>query len=176
METPLGLALCLLRAWPLGYQWEKSRSTQCESPTDTTFFVREWPTSQIRPARAYLVRTGCCIKELHNCCILLPEPYCLMSIMLSVPPHIHSLPHLNIFEPGVHNATFKFGRSPEDIPPSCVYLGVQKSQKAPPPVGHKWIIFWHVEHSGEDRRRVVEASWTAAGRGTVVRTNKKPNN
>ena len=94
--------------------------------------------------------------------------------MLSVPPHIDSLPHLNIFEPGVHNATFKFGRSPEDVPPSCVYLGVQKSQKAPPPVGHKWIIFWHVEHSGEDRRRVVEASWTAAGRGTVVRTNKKP--
>ncbi|KIP08541.1 hypothetical protein PHLGIDRAFT_375736 [Phlebiopsis gigantea 11061_1 CR5-6] len=95
--------------------------------------------------------------------------------MLSVPPHIHPTSHHSIFEPDidVHNIAFKMYRSPEDVPPSCVYICVEKSQKPAPPQGHKWILFWHINQGGEDCRRVIEASWTAGGRGAVVRTNKK---
>lgn len=91
--------------------------------------------------------------------------------MFSLGPRIHRpTAHLSPLEPNVYYGINK-GRSLDNVPPSCVYIGIEKGQQSPPPGGHRWFLFWH---TGEEHRRVVEAIWSATGSGRVDTAVKTP--
>ena len=94
--------------------------------------------------------------------------------MFSPRLYMHHTAFLSPFEPDIYDNKITQRRSLDDILPSCVYIGVEKSQHPPPSEGHRWILFWRVVLRGEEYQRVVQAVWAATGKGTVTATLKKP--